>query len=104
MDLKTVSPLQTPPSQEKDSEEVVSILLRLLVRGDIDPVIGRDEEIRVIGNPQPSNQEQLVLIGEPGVASSCCSWAPAQKIVRRYDVPINLRQEVIRLDVVGLNC
>ena len=72
-------------------------------RGDIDPVIGRDDEIRrVIEILNRRTKNNPVLIGEPGVGKTAVVEGVAQKIVDN-DVPQKLQgKEVIRLDVVSL--
>ena len=72
-------------------------------RGDIDPVIGRDQEIRrVIEILNRRTKNNPVLIGEPGVGKTAVVEGLAQKIVDN-DVPQKLQgKEVIRLDVVSL--
>ena len=97
-------PLQTPPSQERGLLEEYGInITEIARRGDIDPVIGRDEEIiRVIEILNRRTKNNPVLIGEPGVGKRAVVEGLAQKIVDG-DVPHKLQgKQVIRLDVVSL--
>ena len=97
---------QPQPSPQKPKgllEEFGINVTELARRGEIDPVIGRDEEIvRVIEILNRRTKNNPVLIGEPGVGKTAVVEGLAQKIVDS-DVPHKLQgKEVIRLDVVSL--
>jgi ATP-dependent Clp protease ATP-binding subunit ClpB len=78
-------------------------LTQAAAKGDLDPVIGRDEEIRrVIQVLSRRTKNNPVLIGEPGVGKTAIAEGLAQRIVRG-DVPDGLREKrVVALDLGAL--
>src|SRR5256884_1721 len=78
-------------------------LTELAAQGKLDPVIGRDEEIRrVIQVLSRRTKNNPVLIGEPGVGKTAIVEGLAQRIVRG-DVPKTLAdKEVVTLDLGSL--
>ncbi len=72
-------------------------------QGKLDPVIGRDEEIRrVIQILSRRTKNNPVLIGEPGVGKTAIAEGLAQRIVRQ-DVPEGLKnKKLISLDLGAL--
>ncbi len=78
-------------------------LTKLAAQGKLDPVIGRDEEIRrVIQVLSRRTKNNPVLIGEPGVGKTAIVEGLAQRIVRG-DVPEGLKQKrVVSLDMGAL--
>ncbi|MGM9639914.1 MAG: ATP-dependent chaperone ClpB [Faecousia sp.] len=70
-------------------------LVRLAREQKMDPIIGRDEEIRnVIRILSRKTKNNPVLIGEPGVGKTAIAEGLAQRIVRG-DVPKNLQDKTI---------
>jgi len=78
-------------------------LTKLAAQGKLDPVIGRDDEIRrVIQVLSRRTKNNPVLIGEPGVGKTAIVEGLAQRIVRK-DVPEGLKdRRVVALDMGAL--
>jgi len=72
-------------------------------KGKIDPVIGRDEEIRkIIQILARKNKNNVILLGEPGVGKTAIIEGLAQRIIRQ-DVPSTLKDKMIyELDMGAL--
>src|ERR1700760_5070380 len=94
---------QNPESKFQALEKFAKDLTELARRGKLDPVIGRDEEIRrVIQVLSRRTKNNPVLIGEPGVGKTAIVEGLAQRIVAG-DIPQSLRdRRVISLDIGAL--
>ena len=70
-------------------------LNRMAANGKLDPVIGRDEEIRrILQILSRRTKNNPILIGEPGVGKTAIAEGLAHRIIRG-DVPDNLQSKVI---------
>jgi ATP-dependent Clp protease ATP-binding subunit ClpB len=78
-------------------------LNELAKRGKLDPVIGRDEEIRrVLQVLSRRTKNNPVLIGEPGVGKTAIAEGLAHRIISG-DVPENLKSKrIVALDIASL--
>lgn len=78
-------------------------VVELVKQGKIDPVIGRDEEIRrIIKILSRKTKNNPVLIGEPGVGKTAIIEGLARRIVS-HDVPTGLKDKIIyELDMASL--
>ena len=86
---------KTPEATYEVLEKYGSDLVQLARDGKLDPVIGRDDEIRrVVRILSRKTKNNPVLIGEPGVGKTAIAEGLAQRIVRQ-DVPENLRDKTI---------
>ncbi|HEY9180077.1 MAG TPA: Clp protease N-terminal domain-containing protein, partial [Candidatus Baltobacteraceae bacterium] len=94
---------QNPEGTYKSLERYGRDLTLEAERGKLDPVIGRDDEIRrVIQVLSRRTKNNPVLIGEPGVGKTAIVEGLAQRIVRR-DVPEGLKDKrVVALDMGAL--
>ncbi len=92
-----------PEEQENVLEKYGRDITQYVKDGKVDPVIGRDEEIRSITRIlSRKTKNNPVLIGEPGVGKTAIIEGLAQRIVKG-DVPSSLKDKTIwELDMAAL--
>ena len=94
---------QNPEDKYQSLSRFTRDLTELAAKGKMDPVVGRDEEIRrVVQVLSRRTKNNPVLIGEPGVGKTAIVEGLAQRIVSG-DIPESLKNKrLLSLDIGGL--
>jgi ATP-dependent Clp protease ATP-binding subunit ClpB len=106
-DLKKGSTIssQTSETQYNALNKYAKNLNEMARNGKLDPVIGRDEEIRrtlhILSRRSKNNP---ILVGEPGVGKTAIAEGLAHRIING-DIPENLKSKIIyALGYGAINC
>jgi ATP-dependent Clp protease ATP-binding subunit ClpC len=95
-EFKPSSPNSKTPALDSFSRDIT----KLAVKGEIDPIIGRDSEIervtQILGRRRKNNP---VLIGEPGVGKSAIAEGLALRIINRKVPKSLLNKRILSLDM-----
>lgn len=87
--------METRNSKTENLNRFAHNLIEQAKQGKLDPVIGRDEEIRrVLQILSRRTKNNPVLVGEPGVGKTAIAEGLAQRIFKK-DVPENLKDKLI---------
>ncbi|MGY3804685.1 ATP-dependent chaperone ClpB [Pigmentibacter ruber] len=94
---------QSPENKLGVLEKYARDLTKLAEENKLDPVIGRDSEVRrVIQILSRRTKNNPILIGEPGVGKTAIAEGLAQRIIRG-DVPETLKnRKLLSLDIAGM--
>ncbi len=94
---------QNPETKYKALDKYCQDLTDLARKGKLDPVIGRDEEIRrIIQVLSRRTKNNPVLIGEPGVGKTAVAEGLAQRLINK-DVPDSIQnKKILSLDLGSL--
>lgn len=99
--------LDSSPASIEESEEIKKFTINfsnLAKKGKLDPVIGRDFEIKsVIESLSRRMKNNPILIGDPGVGKTAIIEGLAQKIIKKENIPDTLANvTILGLDLASL--